>query len=114
MQEDVPCEIEIVRKMTCLVESRLITEIEGMLEEDVTCNKKMGKYGADDILNKTNTDKVVMLTHCNTGSLATSGYGTALGFIYKLLTAECEGDFILYKCALLLQVSFALCMMLAN
>jgi methylthioribose-1-phosphate isomerase len=29
-------------------------------------------------------DKVSILTHCNTGSLATGGYGTALGVIRSL------------------------------
>lgn len=51
-----------------------------MLEDDVATNKSIGDYGAQDILRKIqlNNDsiKAVILTHCNTGSLATAGYGT--------------------------------------
>ena len=44
--------------------------------DDIAANHKMGELGAD-LLAGT---KGVM-THCNTGSLATGGYGTALGVI---------------------------------
>lgn len=50
-----------------------------MLENDVNVNKKMGKFGGDDILRCCGNNSVNILTHCNTGSLATAGYGTALG-----------------------------------
>jgi methylthioribose-1-phosphate isomerase len=44
--------------------------MENMLEEDVATNKSIGKYGAENILNKRkeSTDKAVILTHCNTVS----------------------------------------------
>lgn len=44
--------------------------MENMLEEDVTTNKSIGKYGAENILNKRkdSSDKAVILTHCNTVS----------------------------------------------
>ncbi|CAM8887139.1 unnamed protein product [Rhodiola kirilowii] len=53
-----------------------------MLEDDVASNKSIGSYGAK-LLQKQlkNSDKISILTHCNTGSLATAGYGTALGVI---------------------------------
>jgi methylthioribose-1-phosphate isomerase len=44
--------------------------------DDKAANKKMGELGADLVAGS----KGVM-THCNTGSLATGGYGTALGVI---------------------------------
>ena len=44
--------------------------------DDIAANHKMGELGAD-LLSGT---KGVM-THCNTGTLATGGYGTALGVI---------------------------------
>lgn len=50
-----------------------------MLERDVNDNKKIGNYGAQHILSGVPRDSVTVLTHCNTGSLATAGYGTALG-----------------------------------
>lgn len=47
-----------------------------MHEQDIQANHRMGEYGAELIQGKT-----AVLTHCNTGSLATGGYGTALGVI---------------------------------
>jgi eIF-2B alpha/beta/delta-like uncharacterized protein len=57
---------------------------EFMLERDVSDNKAIGNFGADAILAKTGKDKVDCLTICNTGSLATAGYGTALGVVRSL------------------------------
>ena len=53
--------------------------IERLQEEDVATNKCIGKHGADHVLAKVDNQPVRILTHCNTGSLATAGYGTALG-----------------------------------
>lgn len=45
-------------------------------EQDIAANRTMGKLGAG--LIEANSG---VLTHCNTGSLATGGFGTALGVI---------------------------------
>ena len=63
----------------------MVEEFEKMFKEDVSTNKAMGNYGADDILDRCNKKPVRVLTHCNTGSLATAGYGTALGTSMVLL-----------------------------
>ncbi|CAE7402318.1 Mri1, partial [Symbiodinium microadriaticum] len=55
-----------------------------MLEEDVATNRAIGDHGAKRILELVQRDKVRVLTICNTGSLATAGYGTALGVIRSL------------------------------
>ncbi|KAK7930216.1 hypothetical protein WMY93_006611 [Mugilogobius chulae] len=55
-----------------------------MLERDVNDNRKIGNYGAQHILSGVPRDSVTILTHCNTGSLATAGYGTALGVVRSL------------------------------
>lgn len=56
-----------------------------MLEKDVADNKAIGDAGAKEILLRFPGDTPVrVLTHCNTGSLATAGYGTALGVIRTL------------------------------
>jgi methylthioribose-1-phosphate isomerase len=56
-----------------------------MLEKDIADNKAIGDFGAREILNSVSGDSLVrILTHCNTGSLATAGYGTALGVIRRL------------------------------
>ncbi|MDF0651646.1 MAG: S-methyl-5-thioribose-1-phosphate isomerase [Nitrospira sp.] len=58
------------------IKQALIMESQVILEEDVTLCKTMGRHGAELI-----EDGQTVLTHCNAGSLATAGYGTALGVI---------------------------------
>jgi len=47
-----------------------------ILERDIEINRRIGEYGLALIPNS-----ATILTHCNAGSLATGGYGTALGVI---------------------------------
>jgi methylthioribose-1-phosphate isomerase len=54
----------------------LLHEAMAIHDEDIAANFAMGEYGASLI-----TEPTTVLTHCNTGSLATGGYGTALGVI---------------------------------
>ncbi|KAI8622765.1 hypothetical protein BC830DRAFT_1249492 [Chytriomyces sp. MP71] len=65
-----------------------LAEAETMLARDVWDNKQIGKFGAEFIIKArggaTSTEKVRVLTHCNTGSLATAGHGTALGIVRDL------------------------------
>ena len=62
----------------------LILEMERMLPDDIATNKAIGKHGAQRILEYCKNDRATILTHCNTGSLATAGYGTALGVVRAL------------------------------
>ena len=55
-----------------------------MLANDIADNKAIGKHGAEAIKSLNSGKQVNVLTHCNTGSLATAGYGTALGVIRAL------------------------------
>ncbi len=54
----------------------LLQEAKSIHEEDIAANRRMGKLGAALI-----EAQAGVLTHCNTGSLATGGFGTALGVI---------------------------------
>jgi len=54
----------------------LAREAQAIQDEDLAANRRMGELGAH-LLGR----GVGVLTHCNTGSLATAGYGTALGVI---------------------------------
>lgn len=64
---------------------RFFTAVEAMLEKDISDNKAIGSLGASAILANVQGDGPVrILTHCNTGSLATAGFGTALGIIRTL------------------------------
>lgn len=53
-------------------------------------NKRLGDFGANEVMKvsggSSTRGKLNVLTHCNTGSLATVGYGTALGVIRSLHT----------------------------
>ena len=57
---------------------RGVLELEALAiaEEDLAANRHMGELGAALI-----SEGSGVLTHCNTGSLATAGFGTALGVI---------------------------------
>lgn len=56
-----------------------------MLDKDISDNKAIGTHGAEAILANVSGDSGIrVITHCNTGSLATAGYGTALGVVRKL------------------------------
>ena len=54
----------------------LEAEAQRIQDEDLAANRHMGELGAGLL-----GENVGVLTHCNTGSLATAGYGTALGVI---------------------------------
>ena len=54
----------------------LLIEAQNLHAEDVEANRAMGRYGAELI-----PPGSQVLTHCNTGALATGGFGTALGVI---------------------------------
>ena len=59
-----------------------------LLAKDLENNVRMGENGAKYLLNLLKTEgfhgEFAVLTICNTGSLATAGYGTALGVIRSL------------------------------
>ncbi|MDI3262664.1 MAG: S-methyl-5-thioribose-1-phosphate isomerase [Fulvimonas sp.] len=54
----------------------LALEARAIQDEDLAANRRMGELGAALIAPGSG-----VLTHCNTGSLATAGFGTALGVI---------------------------------
>ncbi|MET7691157.1 S-methyl-5-thioribose-1-phosphate isomerase [Streptomyces sp. NPDC005483] len=63
----------------------VLEEAAAVQREDVEANRAMGGFGADWLLEKVGLDRPLrILTHCNTGALATAGWGTALGVIREL------------------------------
>lgn len=64
-------------------EPGLLAEARRIHQEDVAANRRMGELGAALIEGSGGA----VLTHCNTGSLATGGYGTALGVIRTAFAA---------------------------
>lgn len=77
-------DLSLKTKDTETVKMELVKEIEGMLANDISNNQAIGRFGAAHMLQQAGIDKLKVLTHCNTGSLATAGYGTALGVIRSL------------------------------
>jgi methylthioribose-1-phosphate isomerase len=55
---------------------RLVEEAQAIADEDEAANRRMGALGATLL-----EDGDTVLTHCNTGALATVAYGTALGVL---------------------------------
>ncbi|CAI9100750.1 OLC1v1037914C1 [Oldenlandia corymbosa var. corymbosa] len=88
---------DVVQKAALSLDARGVNQAyieaaEKMLDDDVASNKAIGSYGAQFLVHQLkNSDKISVLTHCNTGSLATAGYGTALGVIRALHTSGVLG-----------------------
>nr|WP_074955043.1 S-methyl-5-thioribose-1-phosphate isomerase [Alicyclobacillus macrosporangiidus] len=61
------------------IAARLAAEADAMAAEDIGVNRRIGDLGA-----RLFSSPARVLTHCNTGSLATVAYGTALGVIRSL------------------------------
>ncbi|KAK5635864.1 hypothetical protein RRF57_011576 [Xylaria bambusicola] len=68
-----------------------IAAAEEIFRKDTETNLRIGEHGSKWLLDnapvKSPEGKISVLTHCNTGSLATSGHGTALGIIRSLHSA---------------------------
>lgn len=71
--------------------NELLQAAENIIIADQKVNKKIGAFGQEIV-----PPKGSILTHCNAGSLATCGYGTALGVIrsafyaHKKITVFCD------------------------
>jgi methylthioribose-1-phosphate isomerase len=59
------------------VRATLLAEAEALADADVEINRRMGFHGAAVV-----PDGANLLHHCNTGTLATVDFGTALGVVY--------------------------------
>jgi methylthioribose-1-phosphate isomerase len=64
------------RKSDAGLADALRIEAEAILAEDLRANRRIGELGS-----RLLPDGATVLTHCNAGALATSGFGTALGVI---------------------------------
>jgi len=58
------------------IKKALVNEAVKIHSEEAEATRKLSQFGAELI-----RDGFTILTHCNTGALATGGYGTALGII---------------------------------
>lgn len=64
------------------IQERLVQEALAIAAEDEEAHRRLGQWGAALL-----PDGARVLTHCNTGSLATMGWGTALGVVRAAVAA---------------------------
>jgi methylthioribose-1-phosphate isomerase len=64
------------------IAARMEGEARTIRDEDLAACRAMGRHGADLV-----PSEATILTHCNAGGLATSGYGTALGVVRAAVEA---------------------------
>ena len=67
----------------------VVAEGQRLMDEDLAANRELSRHGADWILARPGLEDrteagVRVLTHCNAGALATTGWGTALGVVREL------------------------------
>lgn len=76
--------VERVRKFVHQGRDAVLSEAKRVAEEDRTSGDEMGRIGADWLIERLGKRPLTLLTHCNTGSLATTSIGTALGVIREM------------------------------
>ena len=81
------CYAQVRTQPADAIRARLIDEAQRVRLEDIAICEAIGRHGADLV-----PDHKTVLTHCNAGSLATAGYGTALGVIRAAVTAGKQID----------------------
>jgi len=80
--------VDRVRPLMALGRDAVLADAQAVAREDQEANHAMGKLGADWLLAHIGDRKLRLLTHCNTGTLATTGWGTALGVIRELAARD--------------------------
>jgi len=76
--------VERVRKFVPQGREAVLSEALKLAEEERLSASRMSAIGADWIYSRLGKKPLNLLTHCNTGSLATTGSGTALGVVKEL------------------------------
>jgi methylthioribose-1-phosphate isomerase len=76
--------VDRVRPFVAHGVAAVVAEAHRIAEEDEAANRELSRKGADWILANVSARPLRILTHCNTGSLATTAWGPALGIIREL------------------------------
>ena len=76
--------VEKIRKHLPEGRDAVLSAAHQLAHEDKQSSTDMGNIGADWLISTLGKKPMTLLTHCNTGSLATTGTGTALGVIKEL------------------------------
>lgn len=76
--------VEKIRKHVASGRDAVLAAAQELASEDKQSSTDMGNIGADWLIHKLGAKPLTLLTHCNTGSLATTGTGTALGVVKEM------------------------------
>lgn len=63
---------------------RALEEAHAIAVEDEQANRELSRLGADWLLDRIGDRPLRAVTHCNTGALATTAWGTAYGILHEL------------------------------
>ena len=76
--------VDRVRPLMSQGVDAVVAEAHRIVAEDTAANRQLSRHGADWILAHCARRPLRVVTHCNTGALATTGWGTAFGIIREL------------------------------
>ena len=78
--------VDQVRPLMAEGRDAVLAAARRLAREDEAANRELSRLGADWLLARIERPRLRVITHCNTGALATSAWGTALGVIRELHT----------------------------
>ena len=76
--------VDRVRPLMSQGVEAVLVEAHRIVAEDTAANRALSRHGAEWILTHCERRPLRVVTHCNTGALATTGWGTAFGIIREL------------------------------
>ena len=76
--------VDRVRPLMAQGVEAVLAEADRIVVEDTAANRQLSRHGAAWILERCARRPLRVVTHCNTGALATTGWGTAFGIIRDL------------------------------
>ncbi len=76
--------VDRVRSLVADGLDAVLAEAHRIAAEDEAANHQLSRLGADWVIRRVGDRPLTVLTHCNTGSLATTAWGTALGIVREL------------------------------
>lgn len=76
--------VDRVRPLVDRGVAAVLAEARAVVAEDEAANRRLSRLGADWLERRTGRATLRVVTHCNTGALATSAWGTAYGIIHEL------------------------------
>lgn len=76
--------VDRARVLVPLGSAAVLAESRRIAHEDEVANRRLSRLGADWILAHTQRQRLRVITHCNSGALATCGWGTGYGIIHEL------------------------------